>query len=148
MQLIIYGLATGIGAGIISGLVGIGGGVLLVPILLYVFKLDMHSAAGTSLAIIIPTSIAGAMSHFARGSVDWRLALLIGVGAVAGASLGTWIGSSLSAVTLKRIFAVILLIVSFTILLDSYGINVARLVLRQQEAPVASTLSRRTSQDK
>lgn len=136
MQQIIIGITAGIATGIISGLVGIGGGVLLVPILLYVFRADMHTAAGTSLAIIIPTALAGAVSHFARGSVDLRLAALLTIGAIAGAFLGTWLGHALPAVTLKRIFSVILLIVSFTILLDSYGIGVGRL-LGRGESPTA-----------
>lgn len=130
MQQIIIGIAAGLATGIISGLVGIGGGVLLVPILLYVFRADMHTAAGTSLAIIIPTALSGAISHFSRGSVDLRLALLLTVGAIAGALVGTWLGHALPAVTLKRIFSVILLIVSFTILLDSYGIGVGKFLGR------------------
>lgn len=126
MQLVIIGLAAGIATGTISGLVGIGGGVLLVPILLYVFKIDMHAASGTSLAIIIPTAIVGAYSHFARGSVDWKLAAFISLGAIMGAALGTWFAYALPASTLKKLFAVILLIVSFSILLDAYGIGLNR----------------------
>lgn len=114
-----------VATGIISGLVGIGGGVLVVPILLYVFKVDMHSAAGTSLAIIIPTAIVGALSHFTRGTnIDWRVAAIIALGAIAGATMGAWIANALPAVTLKKVFAVILLVVSISILLDSYGIRI------------------------
>lgn len=114
---------SGIIIGSLSGLVGIGGGVLLVPLLLYVFHLNMHSAAGTSLSIVLPMSLVGALSHFQRGNVDWRLTLLIGAGSVIGSMLGAWGGSLLPGETLKKIFAFLLLIISLKVLADAYGIS-------------------------
>lgn len=134
MQLLIMGLIAGIAVGGISGLVGIGGGTLTIPLLLYVFRIDMHSAAGTSLAIIIPTALVGVATHFSRGTVDWRLALLIAVGSIVGSYLGSNFAYALSATTLKKIFAMILLIVSLSILLDAYGIGLSRLGKQQASA--------------
>ena len=65
----------GLFAGFASGLLGIGGGVLLVPLLLYGFKLDIHQAIGTSLAIIIPTAIFGSLVHFHYGNVSFKFVL-------------------------------------------------------------------------
>lgn len=87
------------------------------------FSADMHVAAGTSLAVIIPTAISGVISHSSRGSIDWRIAILIGFGAIIGASVGTWLAYGLPTDTLKKVFAVILLVVSFSILFDAYDIR-------------------------
>ena len=88
-------LVAGVAGGILAGLLGIGGGIVIVPVLeaaLEVLGVDpsirMHIAVATSLAVIVPTSIASSRAHFRRGSVDTELAkrwlIFICVGAVAG----------------------------------------------------------------
>ncbi|HHT26935.1 MAG TPA: sulfite exporter TauE/SafE family protein [Firmicutes bacterium] len=130
-------LVSGLTVGLLSGLVGIGGGVLLVPILLYIFKLDAHLAAGTSLAIVIPTAIVGSIVHFSKGTIDWPLALLIAVGSIVGSLLGAWLGPHVPAETLKKIFAVVLVVVTVKFCLDAFRITLPT----QQKAAteVAST---------
>ncbi len=123
MGIIILGIISGITVGLLSGLVGIGGGVVLVPLLLYVFKVDMHVAAGTSLAIIIPTAISGVVGHLSHGNVSWKLALIITIGAIAGSFLGAWMANILPAASLKKIFAFLLLLISIKVLLDAYNIQ-------------------------
>lgn len=123
MNIIILGIISGLAVGLLSGLVGIGGGVVLVPLLLYVFKVDMHVAAGTSLAIIIPTAIAGVLGHLSNGNVAWKFALLIAVGAIAGSVLGSWLADLLPSASLKKIFAFLLLLISVKVLLDAYNVR-------------------------
>lgn len=123
MHVVLLAALAGIGMGMLSGLVGIGGGVILVPILLYLFKTDMHVAAGTSLAVIIPTAVAGVISHFSAGNVNLRLGLAIAPGAIVGALLGAYLANILPALTLKRVFAVIIFLMSLKILWDSFGVG-------------------------
>lgn len=140
MSFVVAAILSGIIAGMLSGLVGIGGGVVLVPLLLYVFKVNMYTAAGTSLAIVLPTVIAGAINHFVRGNVDWRLALIIGLSSVVGSYLGVWAGSLLPAVSLKKIFAVILLVISINVLLDAYQLKPG--ARKAEPVPAAAVESR------
>jgi uncharacterized membrane protein YfcA len=106
-------LCTGCVAGVLSGLFGIGGGVVLVPVLLYVFTMQgyspeiiMHLSVGTSLAIMIPTGLSSARAHASKGSfnksafMNWAPGILIGVG------LGTFLASQLDGEKLKTIFAI------------------------------------------
>lgn len=113
-------IISGVAVGTLSGLIGIGGGILLVPILLYIFKVDMHIAVGTSLMTIIPTTIMGSMIHFQKGNVDWRLGIVIAIGALAGAILGSTASTMIPAHTLKKIFAIVLLILSLKVAYDAY----------------------------
>lgn len=102
----------GILAGLLSGLLGIGGGVLLVPILYYLLKLDIHIAIGTSLAVIVFTATAGAIAHFALANINLKIVWIIAIFAVIGSILGANLCRSLSAATLRRLFAIILFLLS------------------------------------
>lgn len=95
-----------------SGLLGIGGGVIFVPSLFYLIGLDFKVALGTSLAIMIPQVISGSATHFFNENVNVRLALLIAVSAVVGAYFGANLVEILPEVTLKRLFAILLLVVA------------------------------------
>ncbi len=77
--------------GLLSGLFGVGGGILMVPLLIAVAGMDQRRAAATSLVAILPTAVAGAIGYLARGEVDLVVALLVSVGGVA----GSWVGSRL-----------------------------------------------------
>src|SRR6056300_1292372 len=113
-------LATGLVAGVLAGLFGIGGGIVIVPVLetaLGFLGVDaairMHVAVGTSLATIIPTSISSARAHHRRGAVDmgvvkrWALFVLIG------ALLGAWIAAQVHSRVLAGVFATLALLVAF-----------------------------------
>jgi uncharacterized protein len=80
-------VCVGVLVGVISGLLGVGGGLVMVPALALIVGYDQHLAQGTSLAVIIPVSISGAFIHFLRGNVIWSLTLWLAIGAV----LGAWI---------------------------------------------------------
>lgn len=102
----------GLVAGILSSLLGIGGGILLVPGMIYLLQLPMEIAVGTSLAIILPTALVGVYRHNAYGNVDWKVALLIMTGSVTGAYLGAWLSRFIPAPILKKVFAVFILLVA------------------------------------
>lgn len=83
-------ILLGLVAGFLSGLFGVGGGVIVVPMLL-LLGLDQRLAAGSSVAAILPTSIVGAVGYGISGNIDWIAGLLLAVGIVAGAQLGTFL---------------------------------------------------------
>ena len=105
-------LGVGLTVGILSALLGIGGGVLLVPALLFIWACSMHTAIGTSLAVIAVGSLAAAMRHFMLGNVDLPLAGALAVGMVVGAFfIGAPLAEMLPGEILKKIFGVLLVVV-------------------------------------
>ncbi|MBZ5569539.1 MAG: sulfite exporter TauE/SafE family protein [Acidobacteriia bacterium] len=110
---IIWGLLVGIVVGIFSGLLGVAGGVVLVPLLLYGFKMNQKLAQGTSLAILLPpTGILAFLQYYRRGEADLKLGLVIGAGIVVGGWLGgEWV-QHLSGPILRKGFAVLLVVVA------------------------------------
>jgi uncharacterized protein len=106
-------------AGIMSGLLGVGGGLLMVPIFTLLLGKPMPISVATSLAIIVPTAIAGALFHWSAGRVDMRLFLMGAVFAVLGGLLGAWLSGSVSPTLLRRIFAVVLLVVAVRMFFQS-----------------------------
>jgi uncharacterized membrane protein YfcA len=98
----------GLVAGLLGGLLGVGGGIVIVPLLVFA-GVDLKIAIGTSLATIIPTAVMATWTHHRLGHVDWRLAGLMAAGAVCGALVGASLTSVVPATALKRVFAVFLL---------------------------------------
>lgn len=118
-------LAVGVVVGILAGLLGIGGGVIIVPLLSATFGIFgispenlHHLALGTSLATIMFTSIASFRAHHEKGGVLWDAVKLIAPGIVAGTLLGAWVASLVSTHALRRLFVVFLFYVSIQLLLD------------------------------
>ncbi|WP_305041429.1 sulfite exporter TauE/SafE family protein [Geoalkalibacter sp.] len=104
-------LLLGASAGLVAGLFGIGGGVILVPLFLWAFgvagfppDLIVHIAFGTSLAIIVPTSLSAAFGHRKRGNVHPRQVVFLAAGALVGAVLGAWLAHRLPGGVLKPLF--------------------------------------------
>jgi uncharacterized protein len=106
----------GLAAGVVSGLLGVGGGVLFVPTLL-ALGLSQRSAQATSLLAILPTVVAGAWNQQRYGNVRWRAALVLGVVSVSGVVGGVLVAEALPEVTLRRLFAVLLVAVAAQITL-------------------------------
>ncbi|MBD3271727.1 MAG: TSUP family transporter [Elusimicrobia bacterium] len=99
-------------AGIASGLFGIGGGVILVPLLHYVYKLNIHAAVGTSLAIIVPTALVGSIWHLHYGHVELKLVGILALATILGGFIGAFVTPYISGPFLRRGFAVFLIIVA------------------------------------
>lgn len=113
-------IVLGLVSGFMAGLLGIGGGIVLVPGIYFLFKtlgypesVLMHVAVGTSLAIIIPTGFSSARAHYKRGAVKFDLVKNIGPGIVLGVAAGTLIASILSGHELALLFAVALVCFAF-----------------------------------
>ena len=111
IYLILVLALIGLAAGFMSGLVGIGGGVIIVPALVYFLAFSQHQAQGNSLALLMfPVGILGVINYYKKGHVDFRIAALLAVGFVAGSYLGSKFALSLPQQTIKKIFAVIMII--------------------------------------
>ena len=118
-------LATGIFAGFLAGLLGVGGGLVIVPVLAFIFAAQdfpaaqiMHLALGTSLASIMFTSISSLRTHHAHGAVNWRVVRDIAPGIVAGTLGGTVVAAQLSTTFLKVFFVVFLYYVATQMILN------------------------------
>lgn len=98
--------AMGLTAGVISGLLGVGGGAVLVPMLVFFLGLTQHMAQGISLVYIIPTAIAGLIQLHRKQLVDYRMAMYLAIGSVAGALLSANFVQYIPGSDLKRIFGV------------------------------------------
>lgn len=103
-------LAIGLGAGVLSGIFGIGGGIVVVPALIYLAKMTPQQAAGTSLAaLVLPLGAAiGAATYYRAGHLEIKDALFIALGMAVGAYFGAQIATHADAVVLKRMFAVLM----------------------------------------
>ena len=108
-------------AGSISASLGIGGGVVLVPALVILFSFDQHLAQGTSLAVIVPTAIVGAVVHARASRVIWRFALPLGIVGILGGLLGGRLALALDDLLLRRLFAALLFITAVRMITLSGG---------------------------
>jgi len=106
----------GIGVGLATGIIGVGGGFLIVPALVLVAKLPMRLAVGTSLLVITMNTASGFLGYAGTVPVDWHLVLWFGVVAAAGSILGTLLSKRLPQRTLKQVFGVLLIGVSLYVL--------------------------------
>ena len=113
--LIIIGLA----AGILSGLVGVGGGIIMVPLFVLFLGLTQHNSQGLSLAVMLPpvTFLAVYNYHRAGGGIDWKVALIVSVLFIIGGFLGSKIALQIDQRMLKRIFGVFMLIVAIKLII-------------------------------
>jgi uncharacterized membrane protein YfcA len=106
-------LSLGVFAGVLSGLVGIGGGIIIVPALVYFFGMDQKTAQGTSLAVLLPpTGLLAFIEYYRAGHVDVKIGALIVVGLMLGGWFGGDFAQQLPQVTLRKIFAVLLLLIA------------------------------------
>lgn len=101
--------------GVSSGLFGVGGGLVFVPLLMMFRKLDPHIAIATSMVMIIPTAIMGAYKHIQSGNVDWHVIPFIVLFAVLGSYLGAHLSVQMDTQLLKRVFAVFLVLMAVKI---------------------------------
>jgi uncharacterized membrane protein YfcA len=109
---LIGAIAIGLAAGVVAGLLGVGGGVLFVPGLVLFLGLDQHHAEATSLLAIVPVAIVGTYRQDRYGNVVRRDALLLGLLSLAGAAAGVALANSLSGAVLRDAFAALMLLVA------------------------------------
>ncbi len=107
----------GMAVGILSGVIGIGGGILIVPLLVYGFHMTQHKAQGTSLgALLLPIGLFAFWEYYRAGNVDVRAAIAIAVGFLVGGYFGGAWAQHLSDLALRRGFAVVLILIAVKML--------------------------------
>ena len=110
MYEIIILVTVGLFAGIFSGVLGIGGGLIIVPALVYILKMSQHAAQGTTLALMLPPITAMSVYvYWKAGHVDWKITLFVCIGFFIGSFFGGKIAVMLSSLVLRRAFAVFLI---------------------------------------
>jgi len=111
-------LFIGLLTGIFSGFLGLGGGLILIPILIYIFKMTQHQAQGTSLAMMIPPiGILAFLEYYKMGHIDLKIALFIAIGFLFGGFVGGYIAQYVPDYSLRKIFGFFLLIVAINMIL-------------------------------
>ncbi len=119
IQTILIVVLIGIAAGMLSGLVGIGGGIIIVPSLIYFLSFSQKSAQGTSLGLLLlPMGILGILQYYKEGYVDLKIVAILAIGFLAGSYFGSRIALSLPQETVKKIFAILLLVIAIKMLLE------------------------------
>ena len=116
-------IGIGLAAGLLSGLFGVGGGTVIVPLLVLLLGFDQRLGAGTSLAAIVPTAAVGVISYAAHDAVAWIPAILLAIGSVIGAQIGTRLLPRISQTALRWCFVgfLVVVIVSLFLVIPSRG---------------------------
>lgn len=110
-------LATGFAAGMLSGLVGVGGGIIIVPALVFFLGFSQHEAQGTSLGLLLlPVGILAVLNYYNKGFIDIKVVAIMAVAFVIGGWAGSKLAVQLSQETVKKIFAIVLLYTAFRML--------------------------------
>jgi len=113
-------VVLGLGTGIISGLIGVGGGVVVVPFLMLVFGTSDLVAKGTSLLMMIPAAVSGTIGNLRTKNVDLRAAAVIGVSAVCTTALGAWLATLVDPLAANLLFAAYLVFIGGQIALKAW----------------------------
>jgi len=120
-QTILILVTIGVVAGILSGFVGVGGGVVIVPCLVYFLGLTQHQAQGTSLFILVlPVGILAVMNYSKTANINWGYGIIIALTFVIGGYIGSKLSLKLSPSVVKLTFGIIMAIVSFKLILSGY----------------------------
>ena len=115
VSLIVIGLL----AGILSGLVGVGGGIIMVPLLILFLGFSQHQAQGTSLTVlVVPVTALAVFNYYKQGYINWKYALVIALFFVIGGYFGSKLAISIDQKMLKKIFSIVLLLVGVKLLLE------------------------------
>ena len=114
LSLVLIGLL----AGFFSGTLGIGGSVIMIPLMILWINFSQHQAQGTSLAVLaVPVTLLAAFNYYKEGYVNWKYAAIIAITFIIGGYLGSKLAISINQVVLKKIFGGVLLIVAFKMIL-------------------------------
>lgn len=110
-------LLVGAIGGLLSGAFGVGGGIVMVPLLVWLARMDQRAASATSLAAIVPASIVGSIGYLAAGEVDLLAAAALAVGAIPGSLIGTWLLRRIPIGVLRWLFIALMVVVAVRLLL-------------------------------
>ncbi|HLK28832.1 MAG TPA: TSUP family transporter [Puia sp.] len=113
IQTVALVIIVGLVAGVLSGLVGVGGGIIIVPALVFILGFSQHQAQGTSLGILLlPAGIFAVLNYYKQGYIDLKVVFILFVGFLIGGYLGSKISLSLSEAAVKKIFAIVLVVIA------------------------------------
>jgi len=117
MQIVLMLVVIGLAAGMLSGLIGVGGGIIIVPALIFFLGFNQHEAQGTSLGLLLlPIGILAVFNYYQRAYIDVKYVLIMAGGFLIGGYLGSKLALTISELALKRIFAIILFYTAFKML--------------------------------
>ncbi|MBT3647055.1 MAG: sulfite exporter TauE/SafE family protein [Flavobacteriales bacterium] len=119
---IIILITIGLAAGAFSGMFGIGGGLIMVPAMVFFLGLSQHTAQGTSLGVlVIPVAAVAAYNYHKEGQLDWKFAAIIALSFVIGGYFGSKISLGISEVMLKRVFGILMLVMAIKLIFFTKG---------------------------
>lgn len=122
IQTILILAATGLMAGILSGFVGVGGGIIIVPSLVFLLGMSQHSAQGTSLFVLcLPVVFLALFNYWKEGQVNWKFGLIIAITFLIGGFVGSKLSLKLSPSLVQIIFGLIMAYVSFRLLFVGFS---------------------------
>lgn len=142
-------VALGFCAGVVSGMLGLGSGTVVVPALVLLYGFGQQAAQGTALAVMVPMALVGAIRYWKNPEIELRSTViaLIALGAIAGTLLGTELAGRLSGATLRRLFAVFLMIVATRMFITSPQAEKARGGTASADPPVSEAVERDGTMD-
>ncbi|WP_428224639.1 sulfite exporter TauE/SafE family protein [Flavobacterium sp.] len=112
-------IITGLLAGMLSGLVGVGGGIIMVPMMVFVLGFSQHQAQGTSLAVlVVPVTALAVMNYYKEGYINWKYAAVIALFFVVGSYFGSKIAVNIDQKMLKKVFSIILVAIGTKMFFD------------------------------
>lgn len=112
-------LTVGLLAGVLSGLVGIGGGIIIVPALVYFLGMSQHAAQGSTLFMfMLPIGALGVLNYYNKGFVDYKVALIMGLTFILGSYLGSNWAISIDQKMLRRVFGAMIFLISIKLMLS------------------------------
>lgn len=118
-SVVIILILVGLLAGIFSGMIGIGGAIIIIPALVFILGMDQYSAQGTSLAVMLPPiGLLAAYSYYKEGALNLTYALIIAGAFIIGGFIGSKFALAIPEVTLKKIFAVVLFLIALRMLFE------------------------------
>jgi len=117
---ILFLIIIGLCAGLLSGLIGIGGGIIMVPLFVFLLGMSQHNAQGMSLAVMLPpVTFLAVYNYHKAGEVDWKMALIASAVFIVGGFIGSKFALKIDEVILKKIFGVLMLVVAIKLLFFS-----------------------------
>lgn len=112
----LFAVAIGLVGGLTSGLFGVGGGIIMVPALVLLMHTDQKVAIATSLAVIVPTTLASSILNQSLGRIDWKLVAALAIPAILGGLATTWFKEAIPSEILKKVFGTFIMVVGARLL--------------------------------
>lgn len=120
MTIIIAAILTGAITGVVSGMMGIGGGAIMVVLAISLLHISQHAAQAAALAAIVPTALIGAAKHHRNGFINYRTGLYLAIGGMIGGLGGSYLANLLSETVLQKMFSLFFGIISIQLFVSSY----------------------------